>query len=152
MTAPTRFADPQARQALQARVAARLVIGLSERAEALPHDLAERLRVARQQAVARSRQARQRVPLSGPAAGVLTVGSARGAALLAQPSPWWQRAASLLPLALLVLGLLMIEQRAEQEQVHAAAEVDALLLADDLPPDAYSDPGFAEFLRSPPPP
>jgi hypothetical protein len=26
------------------------------------------------------------------------------------------------------------------------------LLADDLPPEAYADPGFAEFLRSDPAP
>ena len=51
----------------------------------------------------------------------------------------------------MVLGLLLIQRQAEIEQVRAAAEVDAQLLADDLPPDAYSDPGFAEFLRRPAP-
>ena len=30
------------------------------------------------------------------------------------------------------------------------AEIDAALLADDLPPKAYSDAGFAEFLKTPP--
>jgi len=39
---------------------------------------------------------------------------------------------------------------AEVEQVHAAAEVDSQLLADALPPSAYTDPGFAEYLRSTP--
>jgi len=29
--------------------------------------------------------------------------------------------------------------------------VDAVLLTDQLPPAAYSDPGFGEYLRSPPP-
>jgi hypothetical protein len=28
------------------------------------------------------------------------------------------------------------------------AEVDAALLADDLPPAAYSDPGFVQFLKT----
>ncbi|MBC7727039.1 MAG: DUF3619 family protein, partial [Microbacteriaceae bacterium] len=28
------------------------------------------------------------------------------------------------------------------------AEVDAAILTDDLPPSAYADPGFAQFLRS----
>jgi hypothetical protein len=37
-----------------------------------------------------------------------------------------------------------------QEQVDAAAEIDAALLADDLPPAAYSDPGFLAFLKNPP--
>jgi len=28
------------------------------------------------------------------------------------------------------------------------AEVDAELLIDDLPPQAYTDPGFAQFVRA----
>ena len=28
------------------------------------------------------------------------------------------------------------------------AEVDAALLTDDLPPAAYADPGFAQYLKS----
>jgi hypothetical protein len=28
------------------------------------------------------------------------------------------------------------------------AEVDAALLTDDLPPSAYADPGFVQFLKS----
>jgi Protein of unknown function (DUF3619) len=36
--------------------------------------------------------------------------------------------------------------------VLAAAEIDAQLLSDSLPPTAYSDPGFAEYLRSTPQP
>jgi hypothetical protein len=34
----------------------------------------------------------------------------------------------------------------------AAAEIDAQLLSDTLPPAAYSDPGFAEFLKNNPTP
>jgi hypothetical protein len=56
-----------------------------------------------------------------------------------------------LPLVVLVAGLVAIDQWSTREQVLAAAEIDSQLLADDLPPDAYGDPGFAEFLRSPPP-
>ena len=58
----------------------------------------------------------------------------------------------MLPLLVLVSGLLMIERWAVREQVLAAAEIDALLLSDDLPPAAYSDPGFGEFLRNSPTP
>ena len=58
----------------------------------------------------------------------------------------------MLPLLVLVSGLLMIERWAQQEQVLAAAEIDTQLLSDDLPPAAYSDPGFGEFLRAAPPP
>jgi hypothetical protein len=56
-----------------------------------------------------------------------------------------------LPLIVLVAGLLLIQERMAFEQVEAAAEIDAVLLADDLPPEAYTDPGFGEFLKSSPP-
>jgi hypothetical protein len=56
-----------------------------------------------------------------------------------------------LPLLVLALGLYLIQQEHGRSQVSAAADVDAILLADDLPPDAYSDAGFLEFLKLPPP-
>ena len=58
----------------------------------------------------------------------------------------------MLPLLVLVAGLVMIDNWAVREQVLAAAEIDAQLLADDLPPAAYSDPGFGEYLRNSPTP
>jgi hypothetical protein len=134
--------------ALQARVAARLVAGLGEQAAGLPHDITERLRVARERAVSHAREVRRQVPAT---AGVV-VGVSRGAAaVLGAPPPWQQRLASLLPLLVLLAGLALISRWTAREQVLAAADIDAVLLADDLPPAAYSDPGFAEFLKSPPP-
>ena len=135
----------QDRHLIESRLAARLAVGLSASFDGLPHDVAERLRFARDQALARARQARLAAP-----AGV-TVVSARGAAVLGGLVPWWQRAASVLPLFALVAGLFVIDHWAVREQVVAAADFDAQLLADDLPPAAYSDPGFAEFIRSTPP-
>ena len=52
---------------------------------------------------------------------------------------------------LLVLGLVLIQHLHEQAEIHAAAEVDAALLADDLPPEAYGDPGFVVYLNQPEP-
>ena len=138
--------------AIEARLAARLSAGLAERAELLPHDISERLRVAREQAVARAGELRRRVPQERTAPTVSVVGvTAQGVALLGETASWWRRAASVLPLVVLVCGLVLIQRQAELEQVHAAAEVDALLLADALPPDAYSDPGFAAYLQEPAP-
>jgi hypothetical protein len=149
MNAPLRPSD---RQALEARLAARLIQGLTSGTEALPHDIRERLRVARVQAVERAATARRKAPQASTAPATSVVGVTwQGAALLGGPTPWWQRAVAVLPLLVLACGLVLIQQAAEREQVHAAAEVDTLLLADDLPPDAYVDPGFAEFLREPPP-
>ena len=48
-------------------------------------------------------------------------------------------------------GFVLIEQRTTLEQVIAAAEIDAVLLSDDLPPAAWTDPGFREYLKAPAP-
>lgn len=134
--------------ALEARLAARLAAGLTTRAQGVPHDISERLRVSREQAVARARLARRTAPASEGVVGV----SRAGVATFGGFVPWWQRAASVLPLVVLVLGMVAIDHWSTREQVLAAADIDAQLLSDDLPPAAYSDPGFAEFLRSGPSP
>jgi Protein of unknown function (DUF3619) len=99
--------------------------------------------VARLRAVDRARELRK--------LSVASVHQAQGGGTLVMSSPpsWWLRVASVAPLALLLLGLLFIQRSYVDQQVHAAAEIDAAILTDDLPPQAYSDPGFAEFLRSP---
>jgi predicted ABC-type sugar transport system permease subunit len=61
---------------------------------------------------------------------------------------YWLRLASVLPLAVLVAGLVFIQQHYDWQQIEVAAEVDSALLADDLPPAAYGDPGFLEYLRN----
>jgi hypothetical protein len=61
---------------LEARMGARLAAGLNERAAHVPHDIAERLRVAREQAVLRSGQ--PAVAPSASAAGVSGWGWRRG--------------------------------------------------------------------------
>jgi len=143
MNGPTQShrVDPDA---LLTRFALRVTSRLSEQSRNLPSDLSERLRVSREQAVARARQVRLaqpgRVPALALSSGTLT---------LAGPPSAWLRLASLLPLMLLVLGLLLIQHLHDQAEIHAAAEVDAALLADDLPPEAYGDPGFVIFLKQP---
>ncbi|MDP3083169.1 MAG: DUF3619 family protein [Rubrivivax sp.] len=140
-------------EVLQTRLAARLAAGLGEQAAALPHDISERLRVARQQAVEQGRLSRQRLAAarkSSPLATSVSVLMSPGAAFLAGPPDWWQRVASLLPLLILVAGLVGIENWTTHTQVLAAADIDAVLLADDVPPIAYTDPGFVEFLKDVP--
>jgi heme exporter protein D len=134
--------------ALEARVAARLAGLLTTQSQALPHDLSERLRFAREQALSRARQARLQT-----ASGAVVQASGGGTAALGgfgRFSGWWVQAASVLPLLVLVSGLLLIDRSVTREQVRAAAEIDAQWLSDTLPPTAYSDPGFAEYLRSSP--
>lgn len=145
MNKPNRHTDDQLIESL---LAARLAAGLTAASHALPHDVSERLRFSRQQALLRARQVQQPA-MAAP--GLVRSGNG-AAALLGGPVAWWQRVASLVPLAMLVAGLVAIDHATVREQVLAAAEFDAQLLADDLPPAAYSDPGFAEFIRSDPAP
>jgi hypothetical protein len=130
-------------EALEARLALRIAGALTQRGDALPHDIAERLRVARLRAIERARDLRK---LSTAPAQLVQGG---GTLAMSGAPSWWLRLASFAPLALLVIGLLFIQRSYIDQQVRAAAEIDAAILTDDLPPQAYSDPGFAEFLRSP---
>ena len=61
---------------------------------------------------------------------------------------WWQPMASALPLIALVAGLVAINIIQDDDRTSELAEVDAALLTDDLPPDAYADPGFVQFLKT----
>ena len=60
--------------------------------------------------------------------------------------PRWLKLASVMPLLMLLVGLLLIQQSQLHEQILAAADVDTALLSDHLPPAAYGDPGFTEYL------
>jgi len=134
-----------ARDAMQARFARRIAARLTDGAGTLDGDLTERLRFARERALERAALSRK------SAASTSTVGiAASGAAVLGGGSGWWVRIASVLPLVALLLGLVLIQRWQTTAQISVAAEVDAALLADDLPPTAYRDAGFAEFLKTPP--
>jgi hypothetical protein len=129
-------------EALEARVSLALAARLRDSADAVPHDITERLRFARERAIGVAAQQRRAAAV---AATVVPMG--RSAALAGPPSVWW-RLASALPLVLLLAGLVFIEEHHAVEQINVAAEIDSALLADDLPPDAYRDPGFGEYLRA----
>jgi hypothetical protein len=121
--------------ALEARFGLRVAAALSE--QPVGRDIEERLRFARELALARAGAAgRDR---AGP-----TVVAAGGAAALGY---WGLRVASWLPLIVLALGLVFVERVDREERIRAAADIDAVLLADELPPGAYADPGFTEYLK-----
>jgi hypothetical protein len=129
---------------IEARFGLRVGALLEAQARRTPRDVSERLRIAREQALARARASR----LATAPAGVV-VGRG-GAGVMARQPGWFFRFASIMPLVVLVGGLLLIDQWHERAQIEAAADVDVALLADDLPPDAYSDAGFVEFLKQDP--
>jgi hypothetical protein len=136
----------QARQdALEARFGLRVAAHLTEQNQTLPTDISERLRVAREQALHRARTARGAVTASSASThGTWALTLGRGG----DHTGWWVKLASALPLVALVAGLVLIDEWHGSNQISAAAEIDASLLADDLPPAAYHDPGFVEYLKS----
>ncbi len=127
----------------QDRYGLRIAARLSEGAAMLPHDLSERLRVARMQAVSK-RKVYRRV-------GVEAVLSNGGAATLGSGDEglgWWSRIASALPLLVLAVGLVTINAIQNEKIANEIAVVDVALLVDDLPPAAYADPGFVQFIKA----
>jgi hypothetical protein len=60
----------------------------------------------------------------------------------------WDTLGWVAPLVVLVFGLIGIAQWQEDSRINDIAEVDAALLSDDVPPDAYADSGFMGFLKN----
>ena len=132
-------------ESLEGHLALRMTSLLTQGTDDLPHDITERLRFGRERALARAAQGRR---AAVPVAAAQVVGMSGRAAVLGGPPSVWLRLASALPLVVLVAGLVLIQHHHDFEQISAAAEIDSALLADELPPAAYGDPGFTEFLRS----
>jgi hypothetical protein len=141
------------------RIAARLTAGTAD----LPHDVLERLRAARERALAHAkRPVIATVPQSAGHATVL--GQMGGAAVLGglgglghfgtgQGSErdgmgWWSHIVSIAVALALMAGRVAIARVQGDEHASEVANVDSALLTDDLPPRAYADPGFAQFLKT----
>lgn len=130
------------RDATEDRLGRNIVARLSETTERLPHDISERLKAARVQALSKRKLVKLQVASETSANGaVMTLRMGDNDRSL------WNRIASLLPLFALIAGLITIAVVAEDNRTNDLAEIDAQLLTDELPPDAYTDPGFAQFLR-----
>lgn len=131
-------------QTPQDMFAHRVTARLSEAADALPHDISERLRIARMQALAHRKAvvARSATVVASQGGGTISLG-------FGNDTPgWWTRLASALPLVALVAGLLTIYAVQDDNRANELAEVDAALLSDDLPTAAYTDPGFVAYLKT----
>ncbi len=122
--------------------AARLSYGLADTS----HEVSERLRVARLQAVERRRLA-VRGKVLRRASSVMranAVASMSGD----EEGGWGLRWIAALPMVALMAGLLLINGAQSDNRDVELAEVDSALLTDDLPPAAYADPGFMQFLKA----
>lgn len=123
---------------LGSRLAARLNDALDD----VPHDVLERLKNARMQALSARKLVSTRTESS-------LVRMGRNAAL-----QWgwngrnsWHALVSWIPLLALIIGLLAISSIQDDFFTQEIANLDTELLTDELPPSAYADPGFALFVR-----
>lgn len=128
---------------IQDRFGLKLAARLSQSTDALPHDISERLRAARMQALDKYKQVKTVTATSVQSnGGVATLGFGD------EDSSLWRRVASIIPLLVLAAGLVAIQILDNDNTAKELAEIDSALLTDDLPPAAYTDPGFAQFLKA----
>ena len=129
---------------LQNRFALKATSYLSAGTADLPYDISERLRAARVQAVSKRKKAQSQSATSVVSVGnsaALTWGGDEGFS-------GWSRIALVFPFIALVVGLLTINSVQIDNRAQEVAEVDTALLIDELPPAAFADPGFVQFLKS----
>ncbi len=115
---------------------------LSQGAQSLPAGIKDRLHAARMKAlsVRKAEKVRAQKPVFAGVAGNWNSGS----------NGVWDTVGWVAPLIVLVFGLIGIAQWQDESRINDIAEVDAALLTDDVPPDAYADSGFLAFLKNGP--
>lgn len=111
---------------------------LSDAERGLSGEIVERLRAGRCRAIANRKVEPQRVRQALPWPNL---------SISLESSRRWIRIASVAPLVLLIAGLVLIKGELDDRAAQMEADVDAQLLTDVLPPSAYVDAGFREFLR-----
>jgi hypothetical protein len=130
-------------QLAQDRFGLQVAARLSDAADDLPYDISERLRAARVQALGK-----RKISATRTAAVVAASGRAATLTFGGEHLSWWNRIGAALPLLALVLGLIAISVIQSDSRDNELAEIDAALLTDDLPPTAYTDPGFTQFVKT----
>lgn len=127
------------------KLARHIALRLNDDSAHLPHDISERLRVARLLAVNRHKEILVTAPSSWHEHNY-------GGALISKLGAWGHGWGSRLGAAGLLLalasGLLVIDTLQDEQKIRELADVDSALLTDDLPPAAYLDVGFAQFLKT----
>ena len=115
---------------------------LTQGAQSLPANIKDRLHAARMKAlsVRKTEKVHVQKPVFAGSMGSYSSGS----------NGIWDTVGWVAPLVVLVFGLIGIAQWQNDSRITDIAEVDAALLTDDVPPDAYADSGFMAFLKNGP--
>jgi hypothetical protein len=116
---------------------------LNEHLDNLPVDTTARLAAARAKAMASKKSdapVRARLPQAALAGGI--------GDFFNEPLSWFRRLGLAVPAIVLVAGLFGIYHLEQQQRISDTAELDALVLSDELPLSAYLDHGFNAYLAS----
>lgn len=116
---------------------------LNENLDNLPSDTTTRLAQARAKALAAKKSdapVRVRVPQ------VVLAGQIGD--FFSEPLSWFRRLGLAVPAIVLAAGLFGIYHLEQQQRISDTAELDALVLSDELPLSAYLDHGFNAYLAS----
>lgn len=130
------------------RFARRVTARLSAGNDALPYDISERLRAAREQALAKRKKEMVAVRVVQAAPAVVRNGRTAALGWGGEGGNWWRALVSAVPLTALLVGLVVTNISQDEYGASEVAEVDTALLTDDLPPSAYADPGFVQYLKT----
>lgn len=129
--------------------ARRITLRLTQAGDEVHHDIAERLRAARVQALAERKRPAARPALQWrPASAVLSQGETATLGGSDHGHHGWRTVASLAWIAALLVGLAWVHHAQVENVTTELTEIDTALLTDDLPPSAYADPGFTQFIKS----
>jgi hypothetical protein len=131
----------QAMTAKEVNFAYKVRHALNEHAEALPAATVDRLAAARKLALASKKKD---APLRAVATQAVFAGHV--GTFFDQPLSWLGRIGVAAPLLLGAALFVGMYQSAQQERVNELADIDAAVLADELPLSAYLDHGFNAYL------
>ncbi len=118
---------------------------LNENLDALPVSTTERLAAARALALSRKKAD---APVQAVRAAQRPAFDLNGLVSALFSGPALARMAVAAPMLALVIGMGGVYQVEQQQRLAAMAEVDAAVLADELPLTAYLDQGFNAYVES----
>ena len=116
---------------------------LNEKIDQLPPNVVENLASSRKLAISRKKNNTPLHAFVRQNAFAGYIGNFFG-----DPSYYWlSRLGGAITVAVLISGLMGIYHTEEQHQIKETADMDIAVLSDDLPPSAYLDHGFKNYLQ-----
>ena len=130
----------------QDQLGMRMAALLDQSNQQLPYDITERLRAARTRALVVGRA--KRAELSTVADAQIQSNGTLRLPFQSATNNIFKLLASFIPLVCLAAGLMLLYEFHNDQAAMELAEIDSALLIDDLPPQAYADPAFFDFLKN----